>query len=72
MKKVVLKCKLSYILLEQGRTQKWLADQVEVSMSTISQIKKGKQLPTLPVAIKIAKVLEKTVEEIWIDEKEDV
>lgn len=64
---MVLECKLSYILLEQGRTQKWLADQVGVSMSTISQIKKGKQLPTLPVALRIAKVLGKKVEDIWME-----
>ncbi|CAG9608071.1 hypothetical protein NEOCIP111885_01763 [Pseudoneobacillus rhizosphaerae] len=68
---MVLHCKLSYILLEQDRSQKWLADEIEVSMATISQIKKGKRLPTLPVALRIAKALNKNVEEIWVEENNE-
>ncbi|WP_230496319.1 helix-turn-helix transcriptional regulator [Pseudoneobacillus rhizosphaerae] len=62
---------MSYILLEQDRSQKWLADEIEVSMATISQIKKGKRLPTLPVALRIAKALNKNVEEIWVEENNE-
>jgi putative transcriptional regulator len=66
---MVLHCKLSYILLEQDRSQKWLADEIGVSMATISQIKKGKRLPTLEVAFKIAKALNKKIEDIWYEEE---
>jgi DNA-binding XRE family transcriptional regulator len=64
-----LRCNLAHILIEKDKSQKWLADKVGVSMATISQIKKGKRLPTLPVAMRIANVLEKTVEEIWYEDK---
>lgn len=62
-------CKLEDILKDQGRTQKWLSEKVGVGMRTISEIKQGKRLPTLPVALRIAKVLGVAVEDIW---KEDI
>jgi DNA-binding XRE family transcriptional regulator len=64
-KKLELKCNLANIMSVQGRSQKWLADKVGVSMATISQIKQEKRLPTLPVAFRIAKVLEVKIEDLW-------
>jgi DNA-binding XRE family transcriptional regulator len=64
---MVLYCKLSYILLERDKSQTWLADEVGVSDATISQIKKGKRIPTLQVAYKIAKVLDLKIEDIWYE-----
>lgn len=65
---MVLRCKLANILLEQDRSQKWLAEATGISMTTISQIKKGKRLPTLEVAFKIAKALNVTIEQLWMEE----
>jgi DNA-binding XRE family transcriptional regulator len=68
---MVLHCKLSYILLERDKSQTWLADEVGVSDATISQIKKGKRIPTLQVAYKIAKVLDLKIEDIWYEDKNE-
>jgi putative transcriptional regulator len=57
--------KLREIMKEQGRTQKWLSQTVGVSETTISSYMKGKSIPTLPVALRIANALGKNVEEIW-------
>ncbi len=57
--------KLKYILKKQGRSQTWLTEKVGVNKSTINDIVNDKRIPTLPVALKIAKVLELTIEEIW-------
>lgn len=63
-----MNCRLDEIIREQGRTQKWLSEKTEVSMATISLIKQGKRLPTLSVALRIARTLGVTVEDIWNEE----
>ena len=45
--------------------QNKLANKVGVSSTTMSSIVRGKSLPSLPVALKIAKELNKPIEEIW-------
>ena len=62
-----MKCNLETIMKVEGRTNNWLAEKAEVSAATISLIKQGKRLPTLPVAFRIAKALEKAVEDIWTE-----
>jgi putative transcriptional regulator len=57
--------KLREIMKEQGRTQKWLSQTVGVSETTISSYMKNKSIPTLPVALRIANALGKSVEDIW-------
>ena len=52
-------------------TQQQLADSVGVSRQTIVAIEKGKFLPSTPLAIKIARFFEKTVESIFILEDGD-
>lgn len=54
---------------EQGRTQTWLTEKAGVNKSTISDIVNGKRIPTLPVAIRIAKSIGVSVEEIWLEEQ---
>jgi putative transcriptional regulator len=63
-----MKCKLKEIMKEQGRTQNWLSENVGVNKATISLIINEKSIPTLPVALRIAKTLGKNVEEIWYEE----
>lgn len=50
---------------EQGRTQKWLGERVGVNKSTITDLINKKRLPSLPVASRIAKMLDVSIEEIW-------
>jgi putative transcriptional regulator len=51
-------------------TQQELADLVDVSRQTIISIEKGKYNPSVKLALKIAKVFKKNVEEIfYLEEK---
>jgi putative transcriptional regulator len=63
-----VKCKLPVILAERKIKQKWLCERVGISTSAMSQIVRGESLPTLPTAIRIAKVLDLKVEDIWQEE----
>jgi putative transcriptional regulator len=63
-----MESKLKEIMKEQGRTQNWLSDKVGVNKATISLIINKKSVPTLSVALRIAKALERQVEDIWFEE----
>ncbi|RYD88153.1 MAG: transcriptional regulator [Sphingobacteriales bacterium] len=52
-------------------TQAELADLIGVSRQTINTIESNKYVPSTVLALKIAKVFEKTVEEIFLLEDED-
>jgi len=47
-------------------TQEELARSVGVTRQTIIAIEKGKYLPSLPLAFKLAKTLNTTIEELFI------
>ncbi|MCR6855673.1 helix-turn-helix transcriptional regulator [Paenibacillus jamilae] len=64
-----MKCKLKIILAERMLKQSDLAKLVGITDQTLSMIARGKSEPTLRVALRIAKVLDLTVEEIWIEEE---
>lgn len=49
-------------------TQADLAERVNVSRQTINAIEKGKFDPSLPIAFRIARVFDLTIEEIFLDE----
>ena len=53
-------------------TQAELAEQVGVSRQTINTIESNKYIPSTLLAIKIARVFEKAVEEIFHLEKSDL
>ncbi|SFU45283.1 putative transcriptional regulator [Pustulibacterium marinum] len=63
-----MKNRIKVLRAEQNMTQADLANHVEVSRQTINAIEKGKFDPSLPLAFKIAKLFERTIEEIFIDE----
>ena len=65
-KKENMKLKLARI--ENKFTQESLAEQVEVTRQTIGLIEKGKYNPTLNLCIKIAKTLNKTLDELFWEE----
>ena len=52
-------------------TQEELANKVSVSRQTINAMEANKYVPSTLLALKIAKVFNKSVEEIFILEKED-
>ncbi len=60
-----METKLKKIIEERGLKQGFIAKKAGISRGTLSLIVRGKSMPTLPVAIKIARVLEMTVEELW-------
>jgi putative transcriptional regulator len=53
---------------EHGWTQADLAERLNVSRQTINAIEKGKFDPSLPLAFRIAKLLDMKIEEIFLDE----
>jgi len=55
----------------KGLTQEDLANKVSVSRQTINAMEANKYVPSTVLAMKIAKVFNKTVEEIFILEKND-
>ena len=50
-----------------GISQRELARRIGVGKTTISEIERGDRLPSVLTAIRIARALETTVEEIWGD-----
>lgn len=62
-----METKIKQIINERGLKQGFIADKANVSRAALSLIINGKSIPSLPVAIRISRVLEKTVEELWGD-----
>ena len=52
-------------------SQEQLAKEVNVHYTAISRIERGRLMPTVPYAIKIAKALHCPVEILWIPEDSD-
>ena len=64
-----MKNTLHILRAERRLSQDDLAKLVDVSRQTINAIEREKYDPSLPLALKIAKVFQKKVEEIFILEK---
>ena len=60
-----MKNKLKVLRAERDMTQADLADSLAVSRQTINAIEKGKFDPSLPLAFKISKLFELSIEEIF-------
>ena len=56
----------------QALSQGQLATSVGVSRQTINAIENGRYLPSLPLALAIARCFETTVEEIFIPDEKDM
>lgn len=60
--------KLESIIIERGIKKGWIAKQVGISAGSISKIASGEtKQPQLNVALKIAYLLNMTVEDLWGD-----
>lgn len=65
-----MKNNIRAIRTEHGMTQEELAEKIGVSRQTINAIEKGKFDPSLPTAFKMARLFEKTIEELFEYEEE--
>ncbi|MFZ0884437.1 MAG: helix-turn-helix transcriptional regulator [Candidatus Acidiferrales bacterium] len=61
-----MKTRLRVLRAEREWSQAELAAQVGVARGTINALETGKYDPSLPLAIKIARVFGKTVEEVFL------
>ena len=59
--------KLKIARVEKSLSQQELADLVEASRQTIGLIEKGKYNPTLNLCLKIAKALDRTLDDLFWD-----
>ncbi len=66
-----MKNKLREFRQEYGYSQDKLAEKLGVSRQTIISIEKGKYSPSLPLALKIAKVFSTAVENIFFLDEND-
>lgn len=60
-----METKLKKILVERGIKQGFIAEKAGLTPGAFSLIVRGKSFPTLPVAIRIARSLDETVESLW-------
>ncbi len=61
--------KLKLARTEKGLSQQKIADLVGATRQTIGLIEKGKYNPTLNLCIKIARALDKTLNDLFWEEK---
>jgi len=67
-----LRMQLKLARIEKGLTQEDLAQLVDVTRQTIGLIEKGDYNPTLKLCTKIAKTLNRTLDQLfWEEEKEN-
>ncbi len=68
-----METKLERIIKELGLKKGFVAEKAGISRSAFSLIVTGKSVPTVQAALRIAKVLNKSVEDIWghLVEEED-
>jgi putative transcriptional regulator len=66
-----MKNRLRVLRAEFDWSQAELADRVGVARQTIIALESGKYAPSLPLAYKLSKVFNKSVEEVFIPEPND-
>lgn len=66
-----MKNRIKVLRAERNMTQANLADLLDVSRQTINAIEKGKFDPSLPLAFKMSKLFELTIEEIFFYSEKD-
>ncbi|MGD0737553.1 MAG: helix-turn-helix transcriptional regulator [Terracidiphilus sp.] len=63
-----MKNRLRVLRAERDWSQADLAERLEVSRQSVNAIETGKFDPSLPLAFKLARLLETTIESIFTDE----
>jgi putative transcriptional regulator len=64
-----MKNRLRVLRAERDWSQADLAERLEVSRQSVNAIETGKFDPSLPLAFKLARLFETTIEEIFSDEE---
>ena len=70
MDKLVIN-RLKIVLVEQGKTNKWLANALRKNTSTISRWCTNEMQPSLETLLRIAEVLEVDIRELLVPTKKD-
>lgn len=60
-----MKNSLPQLRAERGWSQGDLAEKLEVSRQTVNALERGKYDPSLPLAFKIAKLFDRSIEQIF-------
>ena len=60
-----MKNRLKVLRAERDWTQAELAERLEVSRQTVNAIEKGKFDPSLPLAFRIARLFERSIEDVF-------
>ncbi|MCL6218999.1 helix-turn-helix transcriptional regulator [Zunongwangia pacifica] len=63
--------RLKVVLVERGRTNKWLAEKLEKNTATVSRWCTNEMQPSLETLIEIAKILRVDVRDLIISTKDD-
>ena len=63
--------KVKTIRIQKGLTQAQVANRTGISVTSYQRIEYGVQNPSLKTAIRIAKVLNSSVEELWGESRSD-
>ena len=66
--KMATNIRLKVARVEKGWTQQELADRVEATRQTIGLIEKGEYNPTLNLCLRIAKALDRTLDQLFWEE----
>jgi putative transcriptional regulator len=64
-----MKNRISELRAERAWTQADLAQRVSVSRQTINALETGKFDPSLPLAFRIARLFNRTIEEVFLDDQ---
>lgn len=67
-----MKNRLRVLRTEQGWSQADLAELLAVSRQTVNAIETGKYDPSLPLAFKIARLFQQSIEEIFLPEEDEL
>jgi len=63
---------LRVLRAERGWSQAELAKHLDVCRQTVNAIEVGKYDPSLPLAFKIARVFERSIHDVFIEEQEPI
>jgi len=63
--------RIKVVLVEQGRTNKWLADKLGKTTTTVSRWCTNDMQPSLETLVEIAEVLHVDVRELLVSNKKD-
>lgn len=67
-----MKTRLKELRARKGLNQTQLAKLIKVSRQTISLIEREEYIPSLLIAVRIAKVFEESIEDIFIFDEEEL